>query len=149
MLWPRVSPWGWPEDLAHNLQIPLQVFNFHYKCSTSTTSVQLPLQVFNIHYKCSTSTTSVQQNTRFLHTRRLFKHRSATALLQVKRRYWLYKPPSRRTYKIHHRVFFPMFRSMRENKEITSDKLHTRTTSHVSSTKNSLFFCSQVAGFCK
>jgi hypothetical protein len=37
--------------------------------------------------------------------------------------------------------------STQENNEITTDKLHTRTTSHVSSTKNSLFFGSQVAGF--
>jgi hypothetical protein len=36
---------------------------------------------------------------------------------------------------------------MQENKEITTDELHTRTTSHVSSTKNSFFFCSRVAGF--
>ncbi len=46
------------------------------------------------------STISVQRNTRFLRTRRLFKRRSATALLQVKQGYWSYKPPSRRTYKI-------------------------------------------------
>ncbi len=123
------------------------MFNFHYKCSTSTTSVQLPLQVFNIHYKCSTSTTSVQQNTRFLRSRCLFKRCSATALLQVKRGYWSCKPPSRRTYKIRRRDFFPTIRSTRENKEITTDELRTRTTSHVSSTKNSFFFGSRVAGF--
>ncbi len=38
LILPRVSPWGWPEGLAHNLQIPLQVFNkiqdFYNKCST-------------------------------------------------------------------------------------------------------------------
>jgi hypothetical protein len=36
---------------------------------------------------------------------------------------------------------------MQEHKEITTDELSTRTTSHVSSTKNSFFFGSGVAGF--
>jgi hypothetical protein len=36
---------------------------------------------------------------------------------------------------------------MQEKKEITTDKLRTRTTSHMSSTKNSLFFGSRLAGF--
>ncbi len=36
---------------------------------------------------------------------------------------------------------------MQENKKITTEELRTRTTSHVSSTKNSLFFGSRVAGF--
>jgi hypothetical protein len=93
------------------------------------------------------STTSVQRNTRFLRTRCLFKLRSATALLQVKQGYWLYKPPLRRTYKICCHDFFPTICSTRENEEITTDELCTRTTSHVSSTKSSLFFGSQVAGF--
>ncbi len=42
--------------------------------------------------------------------------------------------------------FFPLIRSTRENKEMTTDKLRMRTTFHVSSTKNS-FFGSWVAGF--
>ncbi len=63
------------------------------------------------------------------------------------RGYWLYKPLSRRTYKICHCDFFPRICSTQENKEITTDKLCTRTTSHMSSTKNSLFFGSRVAGF--
>jgi hypothetical protein len=112
--------------------------------------LQIPLQLFNVHYKCSTATTSTQQNTRFLRSRCLvFKRRSATALLQVKQGYWSYKPPLQRTYKICHLDFFPTIRSTRENEEITTDELHTRTTSHVSSTKNSPFFCSRVAGFAK
>jgi hypothetical protein len=75
-----------------------------------------------------------------------FKHRSATALLQVKQGYWLYKPLSRRTYKICHQDYFPTICSTQQNEEIITDELRTRTTSHVSSTKNSLF-CSRVAGF--
>jgi hypothetical protein len=79
-----------------------------------------------------------------------FKHRTATALLQVKQGYWSYKPPSRHTYKICHQDFFPIICSMQENKEITADEVHTRTTSHVSSTKNSLFiFWFTSSGFCK
>ncbi len=44
------------------------------------------------------------------------------------------------------RVSFPMIRSTRENKEMTTNELRTRTFFHVSSTKNSIFG-SQVAGF--
>jgi hypothetical protein len=43
--------------------------------------------------------------------------------------------------------FFPTIRSTRENKEITTDELRTRTTFLVSSTKNSLVFGSRAAGF--
>ena len=42
--------------------------------------------------------------------------------------------------------FFPTICSMQENEEMTTDELRTRTTFHVSSTKNS-FFGSRVAGF--
>jgi hypothetical protein len=42
--------------------------------------------------------------------------------------------------------FFPTILSMREMEEMTTDELRTRTTFHVSSTKNS-FFGSRVAGF--
>ncbi len=51
----------------------------------------------------------------------------------------MYKPPSRRTYKIRHQDFFPMICSRQENKEVHYDKLCTRVTFQVSSTKNSLF----------
>jgi hypothetical protein len=44
------------------------------------------------------------------------------------------------------RQFFPMICSTQENKEMTTNKLRTRTTFHVSSTKNS-FFGSRVVGF--
>ncbi len=42
--------------------------------------------------------------------------------------------------------FFPTIRSMWENEEMTTNDLRTRTTFHVSSTKNSLFG-SRLAGF--
>jgi hypothetical protein len=51
----------------------------------------------------------------------------------------LYKPPSRRTCKIRHQDFFPTICSMRENKEVHYNKLRTRVTFQVSSTKNPLF----------
>ncbi len=94
-----MSSWGWPEGLAHNLQIPLQILQTRF------------------HYKCSTSTASVQQNTRFLCTRCLFKHRSATALLQVKQGYWSYKPLLRRTYKICCQDFFLRFAQHKKTKK--------------------------------
>ncbi len=50
----------------------------------------------------------------------------------------MYKPPSRRTYKICHQDYFPMICSTRENKEVHYNKLRTRVTFQVSSTKNSL-----------
>jgi hypothetical protein len=43
--------------------------------------------------------------------------------------------------------FFPTICLTQENEEITTDELRTRTTSHMYSTKNSLFFGSRVAGF--
>ncbi len=108
--------------------------------ANSTTSVQRPLQVFNVYDKCSTKYKISTYKT-------LFQASEATALLQVKQGYWSYKPLSWRTYKIRRQDFVPTICSTRENKEITTDKLCTRTTSHVSSTMNSLFFGSRVAGF--
>ena len=70
---------------------------------------------------------------------------AATALLQVKQGYYLYKPPSRHTKQDSPSNFFRMICSMQENEEMTTNELSTRTTFHVSSTKNS-FFGSRVAG---
>ncbi len=41
--------------------------------------------------------------------------------------------------KIHRQFFFPTICPMQENNEMTTNKLRTRTTFHMSSTKNSLF----------
>ncbi len=46
LILPRVSPWGWPEGLVHNLQIPQQVFNkiqdFHVQDTFSSVGVLQP-----------------------------------------------------------------------------------------------------------
>ncbi len=99
--------------------------------------------------KYKISTTSVQWTTRILRTRCLFKHRSATALLQVKQGHWSYKPPSRRTNKIRRREFFS-YDSLNARKQrnhywrATYEDYFARVLN-----QEFLFFGSWVAGFAR
>ncbi len=92
----------------------------------------------------------ISRNTRFLRTRFYVQERpSSIGVLQP---YFKSSKGISRT-SLHRgvltkirRQFFSTICSTQENKEMTTDKLHTRTTFHVSSIKNS-FFGSRVAGF--
>ncbi len=93
----------------------------------------------------------IPQNTRFLRTRFYVQERpSSIGVLQP---YFKSSGGISRTSLRHGvltrfaiKFFFPTICSTRENKEMTTGKLHMRTTFHMSSTKNS-FFGSRVAGF--
>jgi hypothetical protein len=82
-----------------------------------------------------------------LRTRMPFKGRSATALLTSSQARVLVIQASIAAYLTRFTIiFFPMIHSTRENKEMTTNELRTRTAFHMSSTKNS-FFGSQIVGF--
>ncbi len=96
--------------------------------------------------------TSVPQNTRFLRTRFYVQERpSSVGVLQPYFKSSKGISPTSLRCGVLTRFpssFFSTIRSTRENEGITTNKLHTRTTFHVSSTKNS-FFGSRVAVFHK